>query len=387
MKILYVGHTYTVRANQAKIVALAQFPGVEITLVTPHAWRGPLYANRTDVFDTSLAPNVSHQILRAAFIGKESAYLFSPAIFGIIRRLQPDIVHVEQGAYALSYSQILWGLKQFSPQSRALFFTWWNLPYTLHGVKKMSESFNLAHSACAIAGNYGARDVLASHGFSRPIYILPQLGIDFSAVSPVYENARNDKQFTIGYAGRIAEEKGVLDLVRAVAQMEHKSSISLYFVGAGNAIARVKQLASEHSITLVLLPAVRNEELPNHLAKMDVLVLPSRTTATWVEQFGHILLEAMAAGVPVIGSNSGEIPNVIGEAGFIFAEGDVTELAAKLNQLYHNVSERISLSTMGRKRVADHFTHEIIARQQMDIYEWMLQEGQRVGTLKHPRTP
>ena len=51
MKILYVGHTYTVRANQAKIAALAQCPNVEITLVTPHAWRGPLYANRADAFD------------------------------------------------------------------------------------------------------------------------------------------------------------------------------------------------------------------------------------------------------------------------------------------------------------------------------------------------
>src|ERR1019366_1740407 len=150
MKILYVGHTYTVRANQAKIAALAQLPGVEITLVTPHAWRGPLYANRADAFDTSLAPNVRHHILRSAFIGKESAYIYSPSIFPLIRSVTPDIVHVEQGAYALSYAQILWGLRRFSPKSRALFFTWWNLPYTLRGIKKMSETFNLAHSACAI---------------------------------------------------------------------------------------------------------------------------------------------------------------------------------------------------------------------------------------------
>ncbi len=81
MKILYVGHTYTVRANQAKILALAHLPGVEITLVTPHAWRGPLYSNRADLFDSSQAPNVRHHILHSAFIGKESAYLYSPSIF------------------------------------------------------------------------------------------------------------------------------------------------------------------------------------------------------------------------------------------------------------------------------------------------------------------
>src|SRR5438045_1655640 len=98
MKILYVGHTYTVRANHAKIAALARIPGVEITLVTPQGWRGPLYDNRTDRFDG--AANVQHKILRAAFIGKESGYLFGPAIFVLIARLKPDIVHVEQGAYA-----------------------------------------------------------------------------------------------------------------------------------------------------------------------------------------------------------------------------------------------------------------------------------------------
>src|SRR6266404_1736577 len=110
MKILYVGHTYTVRANHAKIAALAKQPGVEITLVTPHGWRGPLYSNEAEPFDHSLAPNVKHRIIRAFFIGKEGVYVFSPTIFALIARLKPDIVHVEQGAYALSYAQILLAL-------------------------------------------------------------------------------------------------------------------------------------------------------------------------------------------------------------------------------------------------------------------------------------
>jgi glycosyltransferase involved in cell wall biosynthesis len=130
---------------------------------------------------------------------------------------------------------------------------------------------------------------------------------------------------------------------------------------------------------------VRNEELPEHLATMDVLVLPSRTTPSWVEQFGHILLEAMAMGVPVIGSSSGEIPNVIGDAGLIFQEGDTAQLAAYLDRLHHNEQERSHFASLGRKRVAEHFTHEKIARSQMKIYEWMLEEGQTVGSTKHPK--
>jgi glycosyltransferase involved in cell wall biosynthesis len=160
--------------------------------------------------------------------------------------------------------------------------------------------------------------------------------------------------------------------------MELKDSVALYFIGTGDALEQAKRLAAEYSITLLTHPAVRNEELPEHLAKMDVLVLPSRTTPQWVEQFGHILLEAMAMGIPVIGSSSGEIPNVIGDAGLIFEEGNTAQLAAMLDQLQQNEQERTLLADLGGKRVTEHFTHLKIAQAQMKIYEWMLGEGQPV---------
>ncbi len=387
MKILYVGHTYTVRANQAKIVALARLPEVEIVLVTPQGWRGPLYANRTDAFDTGLAPNVRHQIIQAIFTGKESAYLFAPSILTLIRKVQPDIVHVEQGAYALCYMQILWALKRFSPRSRAVFFTWWNLPYAPRGIKKIAESFNLAHSACAIAGNVAARDVLRSHGFVRPIHLLPQLGIDPMPYQKQAPSQGTNAAFTIGYAGRITEEKGVLDLVDAISKMKSKVGVNLYIVGAGDALEMVRTRSTKNGVNLMLHPAVRNEDLPQHLARMDVLVLPSHSTPTWVEQFGHILLESMAAGVPVIGSDSGEIPNVIGDAGLIFPEGNTEKLADALDRLYVAPTERAHFAALGRKRIEEHFTNKKLAEAQMNIYRWMMREGRSVTKPHHRTTP
>ena len=376
MKILYASHTYTVRANQAKIAALARLPGVEIALVTPHAWRGPLYKNRTDLFDSHNFPNVRHYVLRSAFIGKESAYVFHPSIFSIIKKFQPDIVHVEQGSYAISYAQILWGLQRYAANSRAIFFTWWNLPYELLGLKQKLENFNFQHSAAAVAGNLKAKLILEQRGFARPVHVLPQLGIDIpSSIIPKSSNGT----FRIGYAGRISEEKGVLDLVSAAAKMEHRERSELYFVGAGGELERVKQDARANNLRFVHHDAVRNELLPEHLSKMDVLVLPSRSTKAWVEQFGHILLEAMAAGVPVIGSSSGEIPNVIGNAGIIFREGDTAELAGALDRLCSHPEERIGFSERGAKRIEEHYTHDRIARKQKEIYDWMMAEGIPVG--------
>lgn len=393
VKILYVGHTYTIRANQSKIAALANVlcrnggEPVEITLVTPHAWRGPLYRNQTDRFDTGLASNVNHRIIHAFFIGKESAYLFAPSIFPLIAKLKPDIVHVEQGAYALVYAQIIFALKLFSPKSRAAFFTWWNLPYKLRGIKRMAERFNFSHSACAIAGNEAARTILRHHRFEHPIEVLPQLGVDKRMLEMPRANVLESKGFTIGYAGRISAEKGVLDLVEAIGKLKQPNEVKLYMVGSGDALEDVRRASVVHAVRFVHHPAIRNEELPEHLAKMDVLVLPSRTTPTWVEQFGHILLEAMALGVPVIGSSSGEIPNVISNAGLIFEEGNTGELAARLELLRSNPSERERLSALGKTRVREHFTHEIIASSQMRLYEWMMERGETVGGMRKRSIP
>jgi glycosyltransferase involved in cell wall biosynthesis len=106
---------------------------------------------------------------------------------------------------------------------------------------------------------------------------------------------------------------------------------------------------------------------------MDVLVLPSRTTPQWKEQFGHVLIEAMACGTPVIGSNSGAIPDVIDAAGLLFPEGDVDALAAHLCRLANNPKELHLMSQRGRERVADMYTHERIAEQTMEVYRSVTQ--------------
>ena len=67
-------------------------------------------------------------------------------------------------------------------------------------------------------------------------------------------------------------------------------------------------------------------EVPAVLRALDVLVLPSLTTPSWKEQFGRVLQEAMACAIPVVGSDSGEIPHVIGDAGLVTPEGDAAAL-------------------------------------------------------------
>ncbi len=108
------------------------------------------------------------------------------------------------------------------------------------------------------------------------------------------------------------------------------------------------------------------------MAKLDVIVLPSLTTARWKEQFGHVLIEAMAAGVPVIGSSSGAIPEVIGAAGLVFTEGRADELATMLRRLQRDVGLRLRLAAAGRARVVAEYTDEVLARRTFAVWESVL---------------
>jgi glycosyltransferase involved in cell wall biosynthesis len=108
---------------------------------------------------------------------------------------------------------------------------------------------------------------------------------------------------------------------------------------------------------------------------MDVLVLASLTGTAWKEQFGHVLIEAMACGVPVVGSDSGAISEVIGEAGLITREGDSASLAETLKRLLADIELRTRVGALGRARVEAEFTHARIAERTWAIYDALVGAG------------
>jgi glycosyltransferase involved in cell wall biosynthesis len=108
--------------------------------------------------------------------------------------------------------------------------------------------------------------------------------------------------------------------------------------------------------------------MPDILNELDVLVLPSLTRSNWKEQFGRVLVEAMACEVPVVGSSSGEIPNVIGDAGLVFPEGDAQQLQQMFFTLMSDKNLRLELGQRGRARVLDCYTQERIAAHTHAIY-------------------
>jgi glycosyltransferase involved in cell wall biosynthesis len=118
-----------------------------------------------------------------------------------------------------------------------------------------------------------------------------------------------------------------------------------------------------------LLPPVSYEDMPSFLKSLDILVLPSVTILPLHrEQFGRVLVEAMAAGVAVIGSSSGAIPEVIGDAGLIVPERDPIALADAIERLLTDNDQRQALVERGRQRVRDRFAWPVVAEQTNDLF-------------------
>ncbi len=212
-------------------------------------------------------------------------------------------------------------------------------------------------SAGAIAGNRDAEQILRDKGFRAPVALIPQFGVD----PEIFSAERGDEdttlpvpfgadKFVVGYGGGLLPEKGVDLLLRACARLGG-DRWRLLLLGEGPERVALEGLAEELGIRdrVHFAGRVPSTATPAYYRRMNALVLPSLTRANWGEQFGRVLIEAMACGVPVVGSSSMEIPRVIGDAGLIFAEGDVPALCVALQRLLGDESLCRELVARGRR--------------------------------------
>jgi len=167
-------------------------------------------------------------------------------------------------------------------------------------------------------------------------------------------------------------EKGVDVLLHAAATLP--GIWRVHIVGDGPERPQLEQLARELGIQdrVHFDKSISSSSMPAFLQQLDVLVLSSRATPHWKEQFGRVLVEAMACEVPVIGSNSGEIPNVIGSAGLVFPEDDAAALRSHLLDLMQSVDLRREIGQRGRQHVLKIYTQKQIATQTVDVYREMM---------------
>ena len=365
MRVLMISKACLVGTYQRKLEEIARFPDVELMVAVPPSWRDGSHLTRLERTHTA-----GYKLVVEPIVLDGNFHLhFYPHLGRRLRAFAPDVVHVDEEPYNLATFHALRLAK--SAGARVLWFTWQNLNRRYLFPFRLIERYNLRHADYGIAGSAGAATVWREKGYTGPLAIIPQFGVDPDIFTPRPSERDPARGFLIGYAGRLVPEKGIDLLLETVGGMD--GTWRLAIVGAGPEQDRLKSLTHRLDLTGRVffegyLPALR---LPAFYRELDVLVLPSRSRSNWVEQFGRVLIEAMACGVPVIGSDCGEIPKVVGDAGLIFPEGDRQALQECLMRLMRDPNLWADLARRGRERVLAHFTQAQVAAQTVAVYRKM----------------
>jgi glycosyltransferase involved in cell wall biosynthesis len=372
MRVLMLSKALVAGTSQRKLEELAKCPGVELTLVTPPYWQ---HDNGTRLMLEKLYTSGYQMIVTPmAFNGNYHLHAY-PKLGQIMRKVQPEIVHIDEEPYNFATFQAMRLARQH--KARALFFTWQNLPRDYPPPFRQMELYNYKHASAALAGNREAVEVLRRKGYKKSVHVIPQFGFDteiYKRSTPRLPRAPG-APFTLGFGGRLVETKGLLTTVQALTSLP--DYCQAVFVGDGPMKSVLEEEAARMGVSerVHIRPGVPTYEVPGVLETFDVHVLPSRTFPNWKEQFGRTLAEAMACETPVIGSDSGEIPHVIGDAGLVFPEGNAQELAARVRQLLDDPDLYARLAARGRQRVLENYTQERIAQQTFAVYQEMLAQS------------
>lgn len=372
MRVALVSKACLVGAYQRKLEELAALPDIDLTVIVPPSWRderGTIALEREHVNGYRLI------VEPIVFNGNYHLYFF-PRIARHLDALRPDLIHIDEEPYNFATFHLLRIARRL--KAKTVFFAWQNLNRRYPSPFNLMERAVLRRADACIAGNHDSAQVWRAKGFRGPIEIIPQFGVDPEIYSP---RARDSAKsvFTIGYVGRFVKEKGPDLLLRALAGLSGEPHADApqwraEFVGSGpmqNALFTLtEQLGLSDRVTF--RPWLPSAQLPEVYRTLDALVLPSRSKRNWKEQFGRTLIEAMACGVPVIGSTCGEITHVIGEAGLIFPEGDVAALRAAIDRLMCEPELRRALAARGRDRVMRQYTQKQVAAATAEVYRAVL---------------
>ncbi len=369
MKVLVISHSAVLKSTHARWKILAERYGTEVHLAVPAEWRFSWFgAIRAIRAEPDREPCFEVHPLKVWQRGTSLSFVFLEG-FRLLASIKPDVVYIAQDWNSLALQQVL-GILDIVPPRLAT----WGFSSYMERIeppswrsKWMWDRFRSKITRAKTYSKIGAR-VLGDSGFPGAIDVETEIGVDLNVFRP--DAAMRDmirerlklRGFVIGYAGRLVEEKGVKDLLQACQNMP--SDWNLLLIGDGPWRSKIEEHASRDRLfdRLRFVGYVPHEEVPRFLQACDILVLPTkRGPKGFIEQFGLVLAQAMACGVPVVGSDNGAIPEVIGDSRRIFPEGDSEALSNILTELMEDFSYREEVSRIGLERVSRLYSASALA--------------------------
>jgi glycosyltransferase involved in cell wall biosynthesis len=380
-RLLSIGHSYAVAVNRRLAHAVQHAAGASLEV---HVGAPDYFHGSRDLHPVRFNTNGREPCPVTVLPTRLTRFVH---FFTYGRGLRPllqsgwDLVHAWEEPYILAGAQIA----LYTPASTKLVYRtaqsqnkWYPPPFN------WLERYSIGRAAGWLcSGRTVADNLLHRPGYeNKPMARVP-LGVDTDLFRPNPEAGSavrrelgwtSDGPAVVGYLGRFIPEKGLGLLTRALEAV--RSPWRALFVGGGPMTAELRAWSARFPDQARVVTGVPHDQVPRYLNAMDVLAAPSQTTPRWREQFGRMLVEAFACGVPVVGSDSGEIPYVLDGVGEVVGETDEAGWTRTLGNLLDSPSRRAEMAERGLAAARELYAWEVIGRQYLTFFERILEAKQ-----------
>ncbi|HEV7473241.1 MAG TPA: glycosyltransferase family 4 protein [Pyrinomonadaceae bacterium] len=376
MRVLRIAHSSLTPELRQRERALARcYPDVELQVITTRRWREAemdVEATPDDLFPVRTA--------RSHLSKHIQLFAYDPRpLVAALRQHRPHLIDMGAEAYSVAAAEILTLCNWFAPHAPVVMQSNQNIHHNYPFPFNWFEQRAFRRVAAAYACSESVREVLRAKGFVKAAPIIP-FGVNTEAFRPRAARGQTDRPLTIGYVGRMLPGKG-LNVLAAALEKLRDEPWQLLVVGDGSERESFERQLSAYGLRerAEFTGAVNFARVPEYFQQLDLMIIPTETTKRVREQFGRVIVEAMASGVTVVGSTCGAIPEVIGDAGLVFPEGDANALAGALRQLLADKNLRERLASAGLERVK-HYSWERVAEKTYALYQQVMTSTRSVST-------
>lgn len=367
MKLLVVSHSCAQPVNQDLFAEIAAIRDWEMTLVIPARWKDE-FGNHLD-----LPPRDcwAGGVIKAPvwMNGNIILHAYRLGWRRLLAEREFDVVYANHEPYAVATAQVARACRQQKKPPVLGFYSCQNLlkkyPFPFSRMERaVYEQASFAFPITAAVAR-----VLEAKKFQGRISVCP-LPVDTKRCRAYGEEdaarviPRVPGEVVLGFIGRLVEAKGLRTLALALGKIRDLSW-KLVMVGSGEFEKPFQELLQAEGLRerVHFVGYVPHEETARYLSAFDVLLLPSETQPNWEEQFGRVIPEALACGTCVVGSDSGEIPELIRESGggVVFPQRDAGALADALRGLLSDPERRADLATIGQAWVCSQLSLQTTA--------------------------
>ncbi len=379
LRVLVIDKLSVFRNTRDRYLRLIERADLELTLLVPGRW---IENSLPVAYEPSEPEPFGTVVGRPSLPGRELRSVYLTGMRRAFRRSRPDLILMMEEAFSLFALQTLAMRRAFAPKAPVIFYSnnivsYEHYNYRLERLYRRVGKFVLARAEGGLCVNERAAEALREASYPGLIRTLFQ-GINERVYRPV---ERNEARERIGvaadadlfvYAGRLLHMKGIHLLIEAFARLKRERPerpLKLLIVGDGDYAAELRARAEREELgdAIEFRPTVPIASVPLYMCAATALVLPS--LAEWQEQFGRVNAEALLTESLMIGSTSGAIPSVIGEAGFIFRADDIEDLVRTMAYVLDHPEEAERRRRAGRERALREYSFESFADGLVEVFE------------------